>query len=387
MTEITGERKDHIVNVLENTAMYGEPGSYCSSLVDVGNSEYLEYFQKEIIDGLLASGGSTCRFFEGPYGSGKTHLLGLLQETAIRSGMVVVRTDLSSDLRLENWWAVTSYILQNMTAIINGEEIRSLPNILEARGRSEIKGFINLKNASLPHPGFKNAILQALQLDNRGDDARCYLRSYLQGEKVTVAELQKAGVEGVKNPLNQRNAEIILKTVIEGLNIIGIPGVMLLFDENERTLQPNRKKPTKKQILSANLIRHLVDGCVTGSIPRTVVIFTILPGFLETVTVHYQALGQRLSMIRDMQYSGSWRWPVLTLEQINTAGSPENFLKNAINRMCVLVEQCGGSVTGLAPKMEISGQKILEENAGPGYKRDLMKSLSTLAAKRVGEGI
>ncbi len=367
--------------------MHGEPASYCASLLDVGNEGYLDFFQNEIIHGLIASGGSTCRFFEGPYGSGKTHLLELLQQMALREGMVVVRTDLSSDLGLENWQSIIGYILANMTVIIKREKIRSLPKILEVLGRSEITRLDEMKSAFLPHPGFKNAMLQALQLDDMGDDARHYLKIYLEGGKVTVANLKKAGIKGVKSPLNQRNAEIILKTVIEALQLLGIPGFMLLFDENERTLQPNRKKPTRKQIFSALLLRHLVDACVMSSIPRTVVIFTILPGFLETMTVHYQALGQRLAMIRDTQIPGAWRWPVLALEEINTAAVPENFLEQAITKMGTLVEQCGGSIAELTGKMEISGQKILQENAGPGYKRDLMKSLSTLAVKGLKEEV
>lgn len=371
--------KETILNALEATAMNGEPPARLASLLDVGTADYLAYFKKEVIEGLIAGGGSTCRFYEGPYGSGKTHMLELLEEMALGEGMVVVRTDLSSDLRLEDLQAVTQYIMQNMKVDINGQMVRSLPNILDMWGESNPSESAKLTGTYLSHPGYKKAMAMALQPDQVSERGWLLLRAFLQGEKVTVTELKRAGIVGIKGPLNQRNAEIVLKTIIEGLNIIGIPGIMLLFDENERTLQPNRSKPTKKQLVAANLMRHLIDGCTNGNLPRTVVAFAILPGFLETTAVHYQALGQRLAMVRDINMSGAWRWPVLSLEEVNTAGEPEDFLEQAIHKLCTMVDQCGGNSFGLADKMKNAGMRVFQENAGVGYKRDLIKVLCALS--------
>ena len=176
-----------------------------------------------------------------------------------------------------------------------------------------------------------------------------------------------------------------LSRLIESLNILGLSGFMLLFDENERSFQPRRGSPNRKQLNAANLMRHLVDGCITGTLPRTIVVFTILPGFLEAMTLHYQALGQRLAMVRDMDINGSWRWPVLSLEQINTAREPELFLEHSISRFCAAVEKCGVSSQGLAEAMKLRGTRIIEQNAGSGYKRDLMKGLAVLAMERIRE--
>lgn len=371
--------RENILSALEVTAMSGEPPARYASLLDVGTAEYLAYFKREVIEGLVAGGGATCRFFEGPYGSGKTHLLELLEEMALNEGMVVVRTDLSSDLSLEDWRVATEYIMQNMKIEIRGQVVRSLPLILEMWVQPGLAKFAELTETHLPHPGYKRAMLMALQRDEISEKGWSLLRAFLQGEKVTVAELKRAGIVGVKGSLNQRNAEIVLKTIIEGLNLIGIPGIMLLFDENERTLQPNRSTPSKKQLVAANLIRHLIDGCTNGNLPRMVVAFAILPGFLETTTVHYQALGQRLAMVRGGSLKGAWRWPVLSLEEVNTAAEPEDFLGQSISRLCSMVDQCGGVSAGLASKMKNEGLRVLQENAGVGYKRDLMKILCSLA--------
>jgi len=244
-------------------------------------------------------------------------------------------------------------------------------------------GSTQLKTTPMPHPGFRNAIFQALHLNQDNAAKANLLRSYLHGDKVTSAELKRADILGVKNSLNERNAEAFIKTLTESLNILGLSGFMLLFDENEKSFQPKSGKPSQKQLNAANLMRHLVDGCIIGTMPRTIVVFTILPGFLETMTIHYQALGQRLAMVRDMDINGSWRWPVLSLEQVNTAAEAELFLQQAIARLCEVVSQCGLATDGLAPTMHQWGSRIIEQNAGAGYKRDLMKRLAGLAIEQI----
>src|SRR4051812_40870847 len=93
---------DH-TSLLEDLAQYGVPPAGAAPLIDIGTGDYLEFFGSEILDQLVASGGSTCRFFEGPYGSGKTHLLQLMEDQALKRQMAVVRLDLSQALSLEDW--------------------------------------------------------------------------------------------------------------------------------------------------------------------------------------------------------------------------------------------------------------------------------------------
>ncbi len=377
--------REIILGTLEAAAIGGEVPARHASLLDVGTADYLEYFKREIIDGLVSGGGSTCRFFEGPHGSGKTHLLALLEEIALDEGMVVVHTDLSADLKLEEWHSVTQYIMQNMRMEINGELVCSLPLILETWGRADLTRVSRMARATLSHPGYKTAMMKALQRDIISEVGWSLISAFLQGEKVTVADMKKSGMEGIKGPLSPHNAEIVLRTILEGLNLIGVPGIMLLFDENEKTLQPNHSTPSKKQLLAANLMRHLVDGCMNGMLPRTIVAFAIPPGFLETTTMHYQALGQRLAMARGDRLRGAWRWPVLSLDEVNTVDEPEQFLKQAVVKICLLVSLCQGDCLGLADKMENEGHKLLAENASGGYKRELIKGLCSLAIQHCRE--
>ncbi|MEX2673372.1 MAG: BREX system ATP-binding domain-containing protein [Phycisphaeraceae bacterium] len=78
-----------------------EPGA--AALLEVGTGEYIDHFEQEVFSDIVAQGGSTCRFYEGPYGHGKTHLLELLRERALSVGFGVARIDLSSDLGFHDW--------------------------------------------------------------------------------------------------------------------------------------------------------------------------------------------------------------------------------------------------------------------------------------------
>src|SRR5262245_12785690 len=121
---------DEVLNALEQIAQHGTAPRRAAAVVDVGSSEFLKYFETEITNGLLASGGATCKVIAGSYGSGKTHLLDLLEDQALRGGLLVVRTDLSQALDLTSWRALTRHILENLECDVNGVAVKSLPGIL-----------------------------------------------------------------------------------------------------------------------------------------------------------------------------------------------------------------------------------------------------------------
>lgn len=370
-----------VVDALEMVAEYGLPPVGAARLLDVGNTGYLEYFDREVLEQLVSRGGSTCRFFEGAYGSGKTHLLTLIGELALDKGLVFAHTDLSHAVSLEDWGAVTAYILGNMQAKIDHRVVKSLPEILLALGRTGLVDPVNLERARLPHPGFRRAILTALDRCNDNLQSWGILRRYLLGERVYISELRAQGLQGIKSPLSKRNAELVLKTVLGALFHLGFSGTVLLFDENERTLVSTRA-PSKGIKNSANLMRRLIDGGVNNLLVGTVVVFAVLPGFLERCNEIYPALGQRLQLLRGGA-NPAWRWPVMPIDMINTASLPDDFLKGAADLFSDLVDSCGGKTDGLMQIMLSSGTAVVEGNAGAGYKRELMKLLAALALKRL----
>ncbi|NHN34377.1 BREX system ATP-binding domain-containing protein [Paenibacillus agricola] len=364
-------------NALETMAQYGVPDPQAVHFMDIGSRSYLEYFEREILDELIKLGGATCRIFEGAYGAGKTHLLHLLRGLALRRGMAVASIDLSQELKLEDWRQITITILETLEVKIDGATVRSLPNIildLQKTGRIQTE---ELQREAQAHPGFYNAMLWATKKEQLSEQAWNTLQIFLLGGKVNVTELRRQGLTGVKAPLTQRNAELVLKTALGGLYRLGLPGVMLLFDENEKTLTLTRNAPTQKQRVAANLMRRLIDGCTTGLLVGTVSIFAVLPDFLDACATAYPALGQRLQMVRDGLKTPAWRIPVLPVTLINEIRSQEQFVEEAINVFLQYAQILQLSAEGLEETLRNTGETIIEHNVGSGYKRELMKAFAS----------
>jgi len=369
-----------IISALESMAEHGHPTPGLTRLLDVGNSAYLEYFEREILDNLISRGGATCRFIEGAYGSGKTHLLTAITELSLEKGYAVAQTDLTqAALSLQDWDKITAHILQEIKVVIAGVEVKSLPEILAKLGEQPSFSAENLAKANLSHPGFKNAMLHALTRCKGRKSAFELVSSFLLGHKVTVANFKTHGLAGIKSPLSKRNAELVLKTVLEGLYHIGLPGTVLCFDEHERTLDYDRVTPPKRIIAAAVLMRRLIDGSVSGLLCGAAVIFAVLPGFLANCNVIYPALGQRLQMVNGPGYR-AWRWPVLPIDRINSTNTPEDYLDEAIRTFGSMVGTCGGDDEKARIAMLGQGKRVLAGNAGQGYKRELMRALAAVAA-------
>ncbi len=373
--------KESIINTLEILTQHGHPNLDSVHWVDVGTDKYLSFFEKEILKSLIFKGGSTCRFFEGSYGSGKTHLLQLLHRSALKEGMVVVHTNLNHTDN-SDWQVITKLILKDMEANINGEVIRSLPEILAAACSSKMFNSKIIKKGNFPHPGFYQAMQYATRIPDSNPKAWSILRKYLLGEKVKVADFNKHGLTGIKNPLSSRNAEYVLKTILSGLYALGFPGTLLLFDETEKTLSASSRGPSIKMKTFANQIRRLIDSCSNGQLIGTVIVFAVLPGFLQDCTLSYQALGQRIRIERDISQP-VWRSPVMPIEHVNTVNTPQEFLEQCIHKFESIVKQLDGNYPDFEHNAIRTGKRILSENAGLSYKRDLIKALAGLALYEV----
>lgn len=374
---------DSLRNALEPVAANGQPGPESAVLLDATSGRFLEYFKREVLCDHVEKGAATCRFFEGPYGSGKTHLLRLLKDTALRRGMCVVDTELSASLTPSHWDGVVAFILQNLQLHLDGRKIQSLPSILrELSARNAIDPEA-LRTIKLPHPGFRQAMFMATKRHGAALDEHSLLGRFLTGGRIGVAALRFDGISSVRDPLSERNAEQVLTTVLGGLATMGVPGTMLLLDESERMFS-RTAAPSPRVQLAANLIRRMIDACTIGSLRNVVAVFAVLPDFLPTCAEVYPALGQRLSVKAERNGAVAWRWPVMqvedTLEASNNRGA---FLDAAIVRLLDLIRRSGRSVKGLGPAMSLSGAEILRKHASGGYKRPLMKNLATLALSRL----
>jgi len=382
---------EEVYGILESLNYMGitKPGS--ARVVDVGSEKFLSFFEKEILDDYISKGGSTCRVFEGVYGSGKSHLLQLIEELAINKGYIVCRIELKHDLDFSKNQLITKHILENCQALIRGERIKRLPDIIGAASEFGTLDIENLKSAHLHHSCAKNAVHYAVKRSTLDERAWSELRRYLLGEKVLVRDLKKVGLIGIKKPLTEKNSEQFLNTIINSIYILGFQGLILLYDETDRSWASSGTYITKKVQSGANIIRRFIDACSFGDIKGTMAIFAVLPNFIQDCTHCYPALGQRLARFDDTGPIKAWRWPILPVRATNsiildiTKMSEEKiaFFEEVKKKYRLLIDYCGGDLDGIDDEFDLVGIPELNKTAGEEYRRQLIKIMSNCALNRI----
>lgn len=368
---------EQIIDALISTVQYGTPTDGAATLIDVGTNEFLSYVENEIIDDFISQGGSTCRFFEGNYGSGKTHLLHLLRDLGLRKKMAVVEVELSEALKLQDWDSIVRTILNNIQWGEYNRVSKTFPGVLKAITDSDNKSPEVLCTAGLPHAGYARAISAYLSEIHKSRSQKTeLLRRFLLGEKITVKELKSEGILGVRNSLSPRNAETVFNTIISCLYFLGLPGVMILFDEtdqNSRSWNDSNRKAAR----AANIMRRLIDACSFRQVKGMFVVFALLPNFIQACTKEYPALYDRLVMPRRNTKNIAWRSPVLRLDAITSIPDPEKFLQQIAEHFSEIGKQIGITKDFKSLMLE-SGQKVLLDHAGLDFRRPLVKLFSNI---------
>jgi hypothetical protein len=369
--------RSQIIDALQNIAQIGSPSSGAATIVDIGTQNFLEYFENEVLNNFIAQGGSTCRFFEGAYGTGKTHVLQLLHDMAIKRQMPFVEVELSNALNFTNWHSITKFILEKIQCCIDGKVVRSLPRILDAMVTSGWVLEKPLKSFNLPHRGFVNAIETYLKRNrNLNPDAKDKLVQFLMGQRVGTVELQRYGITGVKNPLSRRNAELVLNTVLSALYYLKFPGTIILFDEIDQTFI-NTLPPSRRTMAAANIMRRLIDACSLSGIKGVLVAFAVLLNFIPACSNAYQALGERLMVSSMGRSKHGWRTPVLRLDAICSISDREEFVEAAVDKFIELARVLGID-KNLRPFLETAGEDILNRHAGLDFRRPLVRRYASM---------
>ncbi len=362
--------------ILEHLAQHGTPAPGAARSIDVGSDLYLKFLEEEIFQGFIERGAASCRIYEGEYGAGKTHLLQLIAELAVSRGAAVIQMDLSEAMHLGDWRGLLQQVVQSIRVHdADGEAHVGLPRILAdlAFNTDELNG---LKTLRAPHTGFRDAIRYAAEA-SLPDSATSALERFLLGEPVTISYLRRSGVPAVRGVITDRNAERVLQTLALCLRSLGIPSIVVLFDETEHTLSD---RPGRREIRAANLMRRVVDGVASGRLPGMFFGFAVLPGTIEQASLVYPALGQRISSFR-LSFGG-YRRPVLQVSRLSTCSNPTEFLDMAVARFSALATEIGVPPDDLPEKLRAAGRQVIESYAS-GYRRPLMKQLAMTVVTNV----
>jgi hypothetical protein len=113
------------------------------------------------------------------------------------------------------------------------------------------------------------------------------LEAYLRGESVRAAEVQPLGIRELLEP---QSAFRFLRSLVQLLNVLGVPGLVLLFDEIDRVMSLSVRR--RRSI--ADNMREMIDCCGQSVLPGLVFVYAVPPMFLTDLVPEYPALEQRL---------------------------------------------------------------------------------------------
>jgi hypothetical protein len=276
---------------------------------------YADFFESEYLRDLMGHGHSVCRFIQGGSAEKRTRLSAALRDIGLKRFMIYADVSIDQAENISDVQWLTETVLKTMEVSFHGRLIQSLPEILVAAplGFQGIQ-VEALRMARLPNPGFKEAMVMALEGGRWTKPQWETLSGFLQGNTVHPEMFEEAGLPPLSGTLSHRNYYQTIQTVVQGLRILGFNGIFLTL--NERSSVFVSKAGATAGYLAALRIQRMIDACVNGKIPYLALTFIVLPGFLETCAVLCPSMESKLFLISRRNPMVSWRWPVLTVEDV-----------------------------------------------------------------------
>lgn len=292
--------------------------------VNVGTDSYLEILDREYLAGHLAGPrGSTFKLVQGTYGAGKTHFLTCLRARASRRGYLTALVTLTG-ARGECPFDSPLHVYQACAAQLAWGGIIGWTDILKewvARrvqedGKVELQAWLKagLERAPLAYQPYRTALARYLRgLAAGADEELAPLEAWLLGQPVPVAEVRAFGI--YEAPRAQ-NAFSFLRSMVQAVRELELPGTALLFDEGEKQLSFARvdAKSTREVL---NNLRETIDLCGRAELPGTLFAYAVTPDFVNNVLPRYPALQQRLMFPVAAMSVASPLAPVIDLEHLD----------------------------------------------------------------------
>ena len=299
------ENKLIAAHIIQRLGEGGQPPEFGLSRINVGNESYLNVLEHEYFQSLLKQ-GSSFKLVQGYFGGGKTHFLHCVRELAWKYGFVSSIVELSPsecpyDDALKVYQNVASHLMMQPSSIMDPPQLgicnvvrRVIDDKLSAAGQSDPQGEVmkwimtKLSRSWCESHSCRQAIVQLAIACLKNDYEReQMLEAWLLGENITSAGLRDCGVF---EQISRANGFTMMRSLLQMIVALGLPGTVLLFDEVDRNLSVSAKR---SHIIGDNL-RQVVDLCGRHQLPHTLFIYAVPPEFMRTVVPDYPALYQRL---------------------------------------------------------------------------------------------
>ena len=313
----------------------------------------LEYIaigrQKEIAAVLsdlenIAEGMSTCRFFIGKYGSGKSFLIGLVRSNAVWRGFVTADADLSPERRFigTKGQGIATYreLIKNLS-VKEYPDRGALEGILTAWLSSLMEQVIREEGLTPDKEGFREAmssriyaVLKELKGFVNGFEfvrvLECYYQGYVAGDDEKKSDALKWLRGEFSSKLEVRGSSLGINAIVDDTNwydyiklfaaffsLVGYKGFLVFFDECVNLYKiANRisRENNYEKILS------MFNDTLQGKASHLGIVFGGTPQFLEDPRrglYSYEALKSRLEGGRFTEGYQDMMGPVIRLERLS----------------------------------------------------------------------
>lgn len=281
----------------------GQPPELGIGHVNVGNDSYLDILEREYLRPIVEDGrGSSFKLVQAYFGGGKTHFLFCVRERAWRLRFPTAVVGLSPDeCPFDDPVRIYAAVAREITwppfdpAIAPARGLDELLRTVLDEKRETVS-YEDLHNWIVRHirrvPADSNSyrvavarfLLACLDEDLEAEDL---LAAFLRGESVTPGELR---AYGVREEIRRETGFRFLRSMIQVVQALGAPGVVLAFDEMDRNLSFS---PKRRRAIVDNL-RQMIDLCGREALPGLLMLYAVPPEFLTRFVPEYVALQQRL---------------------------------------------------------------------------------------------
>ena len=320
--EPTPERARHILDRMGST---GQPPERGARFVNVATEELLAVLREEYLLPMKGSGrNSTFKLVQAPFGGGKTHFLHCLRELAWSEGFATSLVGLSpKECPFDRPVLVYKEVALRIELPVEDLDEESSQGIdrvlrqiavarIEAHGAEAFLEWLDteFRRTSIENRSFGRAVREFLEAVAREQlDSEELLGDYLRGEQIERGELTAFHL---RNCLGDDVAFQWLRSLAQALSALGLPGVVLMFDEMDR----NMSLATRRRQAIGDNLRQMIDYCGQSMLPGVVWCYAVPPEFMDTIVPEYPALAQRLK--GSARFSGvSPMQPIIDLDHLD----------------------------------------------------------------------
>ncbi len=383
------------LKILDRMGSTGQPPERGAQHVNVATGEILKVLRDEYLRPMQASNrNSSFKLVQAPFGGGKTHFLHCLRELAWSEGFATALVGLSPKEcpfdRPESIYKEVARRIELPVAELEPESRPGLEKVLRQVAESQIESngrevFVewlrsDFARANIEDRTFGRGVRRFLEAVASDDlDAEELLGDYLLGHSLPNQELAPFRL---RETLNSENAFRWLRSLVQSLAALGMPGVVLMFDEMDRNMSLSVRR---RREIGDNL-RQMIDYCGQSLLPSVLLCYAVPPEFMDTIVPEYPALAQRLKGAA--QFSGtSPLQPIIDLDHL-PLGTTE--LLSAIGaRLQELAELAHGQSFDAEMQRANLGElarELGERSFESGTRRTFVKAAVSLIEEQRREG-